>query len=116
MSDQGDGFQVSQKEKNKNQVAHGKVCREHRQQDEHWEVAIISSHFNVCIKQKTILKELMVFVTLLVLGLNKTKWGWRATDEHSRRETKEFGTKRLMISRDDKNGWKRVSVCNKPNI
>ena len=90
------------------------MCREHRQQDEHWEVAIISPHFNVCIKQKTILKELMVFVTLLISELNKTKWGWRATDEHSRREIKEFGTKRLMISKDDKNGWKRV--CNNPNI
>ena len=71
MSDQGDGFQVSQKEKNKNQVAHGKVCREHRQQDEHWEVAIISSHFNACVKEKTILKEIMVFVP----ELDKTKWG-----------------------------------------
>ena len=76
MSDQGDGFQVSQKEKNKNQVAHGKVCREHRQQDEHWEVvAIISSQFNVCVKQETILKELMVFVTLFDLRVEQDEVG-----------------------------------------
>ena len=55
-------------------------------------------------------------MTLFISELNKTKWGWRATDEHSGREIKEFGTKRLMISKDDENGWKRVSVCNIPNV
>ena len=55
-------------------------------------------------------------MTLFISELNKTKWGWRATDEHSGREIKEFGTKRLIISKDDENGWKRVSVCDKPNI
>ena len=56
------------------------------------------------------------FATLLISELNKTKWGWRATDEPCGREIKEFGTKRLIISKDDENGWKRVSVCNIPNV
>ena len=50
------------------------------------------------------------FVTLLTSELNKTKWGWKAIDEHSRREIKEFGTKRLMISKDDKGRVQKIKM------